>query len=246
MRTVRRFGHCAALIPVLFLATLLARQAAAALAVKEGPHPVPPHPVLATADPVFDGKSAPREAVEAEVAWLEARLLRLKGLQGTIYLPPYRPGSLGGLAVRQGNEMWAAVYSPGGVHETSAGVVVEDVRSTVVLAAYPHPAGAVEIAGEVCAPWPEAAARYVTAHEIGHLARWAFVPDWALQEYAAWRSAGRAQDPEEIFAEDFRALFGSPAANILRPSDAPVPPLAGSERLRALEWFLKWLGPPAR
>jgi len=232
----------------LLLAACPALEAAAALLVREGPHPAVPDRRYAVLANAAEGRPAPREAVEAEIAHLEARLPRLRELRGAVYLPPAGPEGLGGLAVRDPAGMWAAVYPPGGVfYETGVGTVTEEVCASVVLAAYPHPAGAVEVAGTVCLPWEEAAARYAAAHEVGHLARWAFVPDAALREYAA-RRLGRAADlaeAEEVFAEDFRALFGSPEARIAGPKSPPAPPLSGPRRLEARAWFLRWLGPPA-
>ena len=58
-------------------------------------------------------------------------------------------------------------------------------------------------------------AAYTVAHEFGHILRYQLVSDQELREYLKLRGADKADegkwscDPEEIFAEDFRWLFGS-------------------------------------
>ncbi|MDI6630911.1 MAG: hypothetical protein QME13_00590 [Thermoanaerobacteraceae bacterium] len=67
---------------------------------------------------------------------------------------------------------------------------------------------------------------YVAAHEVGHVVRFGFFSDSDLREYLKLRGLegaerkSRFDDPEEIFAEDFRWLFGSKRANQVeyRPS----------------------------
>lgn len=67
---------------------------------------------------------------------------------------------------------------------------------------------------------------YVAAHEVGHLVRFGFLSDSDLREYLELRGLERAErksrfdDPEEVFAEDFRWLFGTEKANQVeyRPS----------------------------
>ncbi|MEW6771773.1 MAG: hypothetical protein AB1330_10370 [Bacillota bacterium] len=67
---------------------------------------------------------------------------------------------------------------------------------------------------------------YVAAHEVGHLVRFGFLSESNLREYLRLRGLenmkrkGHFDDPEEIFAEDFRWLFGSERANQVgyRPS----------------------------
>lgn len=59
---------------------------------------------------------------------------------------------------------------------------------------------------------------YVAAHEIGHLVRFGFLSESDLREYLDLRELegaerkSRFDDPEELFAEDFRWLFGSEKA----------------------------------
>jgi hypothetical protein len=61
-------------------------------------------------------------------------------------------------------------------------------------------------------------AAYAVAHEFGHVVRYQLVDDRTLQEYLKLRGAAEAGGdrwtchPEEIFAEDFRWLFGSEKA----------------------------------
>lgn len=56
---------------------------------------------------------------------------------------------------------------------------------------------------------------YAVAHEVGHLTRFQCVSDSRLREYAKLRNAP-AVDPEELFAEDFRMLFGSDLSRRVR------------------------------
>jgi len=64
------------------------------------------------------------------------------------------------------------------------------------------------------------------AHELGHVVQYALMPDAALADWATYRSLRGIQDvslynassvhsdrPHEIFAEDFRSLYGDPLAN---------------------------------
>jgi hypothetical protein len=86
-------------------------------------------------------------------------------------------------------------------------------------------------------------------HELGHVVQYALLPDadvggWA--EYARMRglqpgvnnaSAPHADRPHEIWAEDFRALFGGPLANsagTIENADLPYPTqVAGLDRFMA-------------
>lgn len=65
-----------------------------------------------------------------------------------------------------------------------------------------------------------------TVHELGHIVQYALLPDldretWTRyrsirgieDEQTYWSGAAHANRPHEIFAEDFRALFGSATAN---------------------------------
>jgi hypothetical protein len=84
---------------------------------------------------------------------------------------------------------------------------------------------------------------YVAAHEVGHVVRFGFFSDSDLREYLKLRGLegaerkSRFDDPEEIFAEDFRWLFGTERANQVeyRPS-CPEP---GD---REKTWILEKLG----
>jgi hypothetical protein len=76
-------------------------------------------------------------------------------------------------------------------------------------------------------------------HELGHLVQYARMPDSDLARWRAYRelrgiadesvycaSAPHADRPHEIFAEDFRALFGDPLANYsgsVENSELPPP-----------------------
>ncbi|MEW6226599.1 MAG: hypothetical protein AB1700_00675 [Bacillota bacterium] len=84
---------------------------------------------------------------------------------------------------------------------------------------------------------------YIAAHEVGHLVRFGFLFESDLREYLKLRGLegaerkSRFDDPEEIFAEDFRWLFGSERAKQVkyRPS-CPEP---GD---REKTWILEKLG----
>ena len=84
---------------------------------------------------------------------------------------------------------------------------------------------------------------YVAAHEIGHLVRFGFLSESDVREYLKLRGLegaerkSRFDDPEELFAEDFRWLFGTEKANQVeyRPS-CPEP----GEKEKA--WILERLG----
>lgn len=84
---------------------------------------------------------------------------------------------------------------------------------------------------------------YATAHELGHLIRFGFLSEADLQEYVRLRGLkgterkNRYDNPEELFAEDFRWLFGSEAAN--RVEYRPSYPKPGEKER---EWILGKLG----
>jgi len=62
----------------------------------------------------------------------------------------------------------------------------------------------------------DAVARFVTAHEMGHLVRFYLIPDDQFKSYLASRGwKAEYGNDEELFAEDFRFLFGSQEANII-------------------------------
>ena len=106
-----------------------------------------------------------------------------------------------------------------------------DLNAEVFLLPYPRRAGLESAAGPgiiFLAPgvWPltpeHQHAEFV--HELGHVVQYALLPDadgdgWAqyarmrgLQPLVNTASAPHADRPHEIWAEDFRALFGGPAA----------------------------------
>jgi hypothetical protein len=73
-------------------------------------------------------------------------------------------------------------------------------------------------------------AAYTLAHEVGHVVRHLLVSEQTLQEYIQFRGLERisgsewACDPEEIFAEDFRWLFGSAQARQIKYLCSCEPP----------------------
>lgn len=93
-----------------------------------------------------------------------------------------------------------------------------------------------------------------TIHELGHLAQRTFAPEGSRnwEEYLQLRDLQRSpfapdaehkNRPREIFAEDFRALFGSPLAvssGSIENPDLPYPTTVPGLR----EWFEKMLESP--
>lgn len=83
-------------------------------------------------------------------------------------------------------------------------------------------------------------AAYVIAHEFGHVVRYQLVDDQTLQEYLKLRGTadaggnGWSCHPEEIFAEDFRWLFGSEKARHI-PYLCGIAPPGEKERAFLLE-----------
>ncbi len=57
-------------------------------------------------------------------------------------------------------------------------------------------------------------ASFTVAHEIGHVVRFQCVSYWRLQEYMTLRGSPPV-NPEELFAEDFRWLFGSDRVRVI-------------------------------
>jgi hypothetical protein len=101
----------------------------------------------------------------------------------------------------------------------------------------------------------------LVAHEMGHIVHNAFMPDWDLGGWTAYRqlrgidsdvynaNAAHRNRPHEIFAEDFRSLFGDPKANYsgtIENTDLVHP-----EMIPRLDTFLlsltdsKWRGLPS-
>lgn len=86
-------------------------------------------------------------------------------------------------------------------------------------------------------PLSREAVHFLMFHEVGHLIHRRLLPDWDTPGWKRYmrlrgiddprrfnRTAPSADQPHEIFAEDFRRLFGSPAAQALEPlipSSAP-------------------------
>lgn len=84
---------------------------------------------------------------------------------------------------------------------------------------------------------------YVAAHEVGHLVRFGFLSESDLREYLRLRGLENMErkscfrdDPEEVFAEDFRWLFGTEKANQVEYE--PSCPEPGKKEKR---WILKKL-----
>jgi hypothetical protein len=112
-------------------------------------------------------------------------------------------------------------------------------------------------------PYDPAQIAFLVAHELGHCAHRRFLPDTDAAGWTAWAAlrgtadsslfpagAPHASCPHEIFAEDFRVLFGGPVARgdgsvenaaIPRPEDVPglrdfYLGLAGEPIVAAVEW----------
>jgi len=107
-------------------------------------------------------------------------------------------------------------------------------------------------------PYPEEHVHYTTVHELGHALHNAFMPDsrtslW--REYARIRgielNLGRRDVPHawrthEIFAEDFRALFGGDMARLDgRVENHDIPPPSEVEGLEEFFLSLRGRGAPA-
>jgi len=97
-------------------------------------------------------------------------------------------------------------------------------------------------------------AAYVVAHELGHVFQWRYLPTQAIRQWLAYRHvrgiedsnvyharASHAYRPVEIFAEDFRVLYGGPSAFFGGQVENPLitPPLA----VAGLDAFLDRLTP---
>ncbi len=91
------------------------------------------------------------------------------------------------------------------------------------------------------------------AHELGHVVQFALLPDADRAGWDRYRqlrgitdtdlyneSAVHANRPHEIFAEDFRALFGGPLANYSGSLENPGLPLPG--QVAGLRGFMEALG----
>lgn len=90
----------------------------------------------------------------------------------------------------------------------------------------------------------EYTAHYIAAHEIGHLVRYKFISEDQLQEYVNMRSNSKERDgyydsPEELFAEDFRWLFGSEESRY----DYGYEPTYQKPGEKERQWILSKLSP---
>lgn len=88
----------------------------------------------------------------------------------------------------------------------------------------------------------EYTAHYMVSHEIGHLVRYKFISQTQLEKYVKMRSDGKNHNTyydssEELFAEDFRWLFGSEDARYDYDYQPTYPKPGEKER----EWILSKL-----
>ncbi|MEW6192246.1 MAG: hypothetical protein AB1507_02650 [Bacillota bacterium] len=75
---------------------------------------------------------------------------------------------------------------------------------------------------------------YVAAtitHEIGHLVRFCFLSEEEFDRYLEVRGWHAGIDPEELFAEDFRWLFGSETARQIAFQPSGITPPGEKERM---------------
>jgi len=76
------------------------------------------------------------------------------------------------------------------------------------------------------------------AHEVGHLVRFRFLSREEFQQYLQLRGWRPDLDPEELFAEDFRWLFGSETGKQIAFQPGGIAPPGEKERrmiLRAIQ-----------
>ena len=108
-----------------------------------------------------------------------------------------------------------------------------DVPVQIFLLPYPRRTGTQSAAGPELmllspgvVPLTEEHQHAVVVHELGHVIQYRYMPDEEVQEWSRYRAlrgisdethysadAAHADRPHEIFAEDFRALFGGALAN---------------------------------
>jgi len=167
----------------------------------------------------------PQAAVAAEIRHLEQLLPAAASLQATVYIVTQRC-SLPGLG------MLAGCTLPN--------------RKTVYLFASPrYSAYTVRVTGGTARTerFAPCLAAYTVAHELGHLLRYQLLTPQELGAYLAFRGATKttrrlwARHPEEIFAEDFRWLFGSEAARHI-PYLCDVRPPGEKEKAYLLKLLL--------
>jgi hypothetical protein len=142
----------------------------------------------------------PQDVVAAEVRHLEKNLPAVAALDISVYIVGQRCtmpnfGPLAGCML-PGNKSVYLFSSP-----RYAPTMAQGAKST---------ARAEQFAKSLAA--------YTLAHEIGHVVRHLLVSELTLQEYIQFRGLEKvsgsewACNPEEVFAEDFRWLFGSDRA----------------------------------
>lgn len=231
---------------VLVLALLLTLTLAAfvppsnaEIRVAEAEHPPHAVPGLRTEATRSVSELAPADSVARAVYHLQAALPVLAQQDWTVYVIRRRAslagvGDVMGLALPHCRA--AYVFASG----WNAGPVVVGFREVRVPVVVPVPGGdpvwrleKVEMpVEEPAAPY---GAAYAAAHEIGHLVRFLLLGREDLDGYIRLRGirvgSGWASDPEEVFAEDFRWLFGSEGARVV-PYRANAPEPGERERER--------------
>jgi len=142
----------------------------------------------------------PQDIVTGEVQHLEKNLPAVAALDISVYI-------VGQRCTLPGLGMLAGCMLPG--------------TNSVYLFSSPRYAPGKTQGGKSTARFEQFArnlAAYTLAHEFGHVVRLQLVSDQTLQEYLQFRGAQKlngsewACNPEEVFAEDFRWLFGSQTA----------------------------------
>jgi hypothetical protein len=147
-----------------------------------------------------DAETPPQTAVEAEINHLEDLFPRLGNLDINVNIVRQR-GNYPGIGMLAG---CTAV-------DGSAVYLFASTRYVSRTVRWPKTSPNTQYFGTYLAS-------YAVAHELGHAVRCKLVPGRSLLDYLKFRSNGKAgstgwaNDPEEIFAEDFRWLFGSRTA----------------------------------
>ena len=140
---------------------------------------------------------------------------------------------------------------------------LEGLSAEIFLLPYPRRAGLTSAAGPALVllspgvlPLPAAYQHCQLTHELGHVVQYALMPDADTTGWTRYRrlrgitdesvynaGAVHADRPHEIFAEDFRALFGDPLANesgSIENASLPMP-----QQVAGLPAFMANLGEPA-
>lgn len=153
----------------------------------------------------------PDDVVASEISYLEKKLPVLAGMKVPVYTVEQRC-NLPGLGMLAGCTLPGekSIYLFASSRYTSKTVRVEKGVSRI----------------ERFAPY---LASYTIAHEYGHVVRFQLISDQQLQEYIKFRGiktgdSGWATNPEEVFAEDFRWLFGSDKARHIQYMCRNKPP----------------------